>query len=196
MNVIRIVSVYNFNMNFFKETSLMFYQTIRGADELPVEVWRWGQVVGRSTATWTVWAALGGTLQQRWQHLFSQPTGCSSTHYHPNTHPAPAYHCTGTPAGVNRSCGTRGWEQAESDWQCNWIQCHRFIDIKLVTKTYRKVQTGYTKIQRWCTYYCYSSNRISKSRNSYQSIQCNIAGLFNLFSICVIFFFTFDFVQG
>lgn len=122
------------------------HQTIRGADELPVEVRRRGEAVGRSPVARAVRATLGGALQQlRWR-LLTQPIGHLAEHHHPTIHRALVHQW---PRAANHSSWTREQEHAQ-DPQCGQIrfphvwknECACFI-----SKASRaKVQTGYTQI--------------------------------------------------
>lgn len=130
--------------------AFMSFQTLRGAGELPADVWRQGQIVGQSAAARAVRATLGGTVQQLQQRLLPQPIGRSAAHHNPAAERALVGQCSGSPAAANQCRWARWEEWWESDRHCHWIwsprvwesQCYCFVDKGV---SHAAVQTGYTK---------------------------------------------------
>lgn len=161
----------------------MYHQTLRGAGELPADVWREGQVVGQSTAARPVRATLGGAVQQLQQRLLSQPVGCSAANHHnPTPHPALVRRCSGTPAAADQCRWARWAERWESDRQCHWIwsprvwesQCYCFIDEGESCSRADRVHKAL--ITDWIYMYVIQNTRMSKRRGSSTSlIECSIA---------------------
>lgn len=170
----------------------MSHQTICGADELPVELWRQGEAVGRPPSAQAMWTTLGGTVQQLRRHLLSQPIRHFAAHHHRTIHSTLAYHRSGAPSATNRAGRTAEQQHAQDrQGDHSWFphvwesQCFCFIS----KASHSEVQTGYTKIVHFFTKWVKHAVLLVKA------MQHN---LFNLLDICAILlpFYTFDCVQG
>lgn len=118
-------------------------QAVRWADELPAEVWRQDQVLGRTATSGAMWATLGGALQHLHQHLPPQSVRCSGASHQSSTlHPWTCYPCW-SPAAADQ----RGWTRGCDPWLVD-RQCYPIWSLSILNFLISRVTQGAHRVNK------------------------------------------------